>query len=212
MPEGGTREDGGVTDPADAAAPPATRRAGGLRWLRDLVVIVLVALLVSWGVRTFLVRSFFIPSASMEQTLLIGDRILVNELVPGVMDLHRGDVVVFEDPGGWLAAGEGDDLVKRVIGLPGDTVSCCDSEGRLRVNGEPLDEPYLNVPEGDPASLTPFDVTVPDGALWVMGDNRERSADSRSHVTGPYEGFVPLDHVVGRATVVFWPLGRWAVL
>jgi signal peptidase I len=201
-----------VTDPADAAAPPATRRAGGLRWLRDLVVIVLVALLVSWGVRTFLVRSFFIPSASMEQTLLIGDRILVNELVPGVMDLHRGDVVVFEDPGGWLAAGEGDDLVKRVIGLPGDTVSCCDSEGRLRVDGEPLDEPYLNVPEGDPASLTPFEVTVPDGALWVMGDNRERSADSRSHVTGPYEGFVPLDHVVGRATVVFWPLGRWAVL
>ena len=201
-----------MTDPADAAAPPATRRAGGLRWLRDLVVIVLIALLVSWGVRTFLVRSFFIPSASMEQTLLIGDRILVNELVPGVMDLHRGDVVVFEDPGGWLAAGEGDDLVKRVIGLPGDTVSCCDSEGRLRVNGEPLDEPYLNVPEGDPASLTPFDVTVPDGALWVMGDNRERSADSRSHVTGPYEGFVPLGHVVGRAMVVFWPLGRWAVL
>ena len=212
MPEGGAREDGDVTDPADAAAPPAPRRAGGLRWLRDLVVIVLVALLVSWGVRTFLVRSFSIPSASMEQTLLIGDRILVNELVPGVMDLHRGDVVVFEDPGGWLAAGEGDDLVKRVIGLPGDTVSCCDSEGRLRVNGEPLDEPYLDVPEGDPASLTPFEVTVPDGALWVMGDNRERSADSRSHVTGPYEGFVPLDHVVGRATVVFWPLGRWAVL
>ena len=201
-----------MRDQALDPAPPAGRGSAGLRWLRDVVVIVLVALLVSWGVRTWLVRSFSIPSASMEATLQVGDRILVNELAPRLSELHRGDVVVFRDPGGWLSPAEGDDLVKRVVGLPGDTVRCCDADGRLTVDGEPLDEPYLQVPEGDPASLAAFDVTVPEGALWVMGDNREDSADSRSHVTGPYEGFVPLENVVGRATVVFWPVGRWSTL
>ena len=192
-------------------APPSPVRSSSWRWLRDLLVVVLVALLVSWGVRTWLVRSFSIPSGSMRQTLTVGDRVLVDELAPGLVDLHRGDVVVFADPGGWLQAGEGDDLVKRVVGLPGDTVSCCDAHGRLLVDGEPLDEPYLADPSG-PASSTPFRVTVPEGALWVMGDDREHSADSRAHRSGPYEGFVPLDHVVGRAFAVVWPVSRWSGL
>ncbi|WP_423924177.1 signal peptidase I [Frigoribacterium sp. 2-23] len=188
------------------------RRGGPWRLLRDLVVVVLVALLVSWGVRSFLVRSFYIPSASMEDTLQIGDRIVVNELVPRFADLKRGDIVVFDDPGGWLGyGGQGEqDLVKRVIGLPGDHVSCCDADGHLLVNGTPLDEPYLLLPAGQArASLTDFDVTVPDGALWVMGDNRNHSGDSRAHQTGPYAGFVPIDHVVGRAFVITWPIDRW---
>jgi signal peptidase I len=191
-----------VTD----TAPP--RRHRPFRLVRDLIVIVLIALLVSWGVRTYLVRSFYIPSASMENTLMIGDRLVVNVLASSVMPLHHGDIVVFEDPGGWLPGEPGQDLVKRVIGLPGDTVSCCDAEGRVLVNGEPVDEPYITVPDGDPASLTPFDVTVPEGALWVLGDNREDSADSRAHQSGPYAGFVPEENVVGRAFVVFWPFDR----
>lgn len=197
-------DDGGATR---ASSARATRR-----WLLELLAIVLVGLLLSWGMRAFLVRSFSIPSGSMEQTLMIGDRILVNELAPRVLPLHRGDVVVFEDPGGWLGYGNaaGQDLVKRVVGLPGDHVSCCDVDGHVLVNGEPLDEPYLTLVDGGPrASATDFDVTVPDGALWVLGDNRDRSADSRAHRTGPYEGFVPVDDVIGRAFVVAWPIDRW---
>ncbi|PCN47107.1 signal peptidase I, partial [Curtobacterium sp. 'Ferrero'] len=138
------------------------RRRGGWRFLRDLAIIVVVALLASFLVKAYLVRSFYIPSESMEDTLLVGDRVLVNELVPGVVSLQRGDVVVFTDPGGWLSAGQGDDLIKRVIGLPGDHVSCCGADGRLRVNGTPVDEPYVVLePGSDRVSGTDFDVTVP---------------------------------------------------
>jgi signal peptidase I len=198
------------TDDGDATRASSARATR--RWLLELLAIVLVGLLLSWGVRAFLVRSFSIPSGSMEQTLMIGDRILVNELAPRVLPLHRGDVVVFVDPGGWLGYGDaaGQDLVKRVVGLPGDHVSCCDADGHVLVNGEPLDEPYLTLVDGGPrASATDFDVTVPEGALWVLGDNRDRSADSRAHQTGPYEGFVPVDDVIGRAFVVAWPIDRW---
>jgi len=135
-----------ATDEGEATRASSARRGSTGRWLLELLAIVLVGLLLSWGVRTFLVRSFSIPSGSMEQTLMIGDRIIVNELAPSVMPLHRGDIVVFEDPGGWLGYGDdaGQDLVKRVIGLPGDHVSCCDADGHVLVNGEPLDEPYLS--------------------------------------------------------------------
>ena len=188
------------------------RKGGPLRLLRDVIVVVLIALLVSWGIRSFLVRSFYIPSASMEDTLQIGDRLIVNELVPRFGDLKRGDIVVFDDPGGWLGYdGQGEqDLVKRVIGLPGDHVTCCDAAGHILVDGEALYEPYLKLPAGQArASLSDFDVTVPEGALWVMGDNRNNSADSRLHQTGPYAGFVPIDNVVGRAFVITWPIDRW---
>jgi signal peptidase I len=201
--------------PAERAASAAStagplrprRKRSQWRFVRELAVIVVVALLASFLVKAYLVRSFWIPSGSMMNTLLVNDRVLVNELVPGVVPLRRGDVVVFRDPGGWLGpAGDGD-LIKRVIGLPGDTVSCCDAQGRLSVNGHPVDEPYVVLrPGSDRVAAEDFEVTVPAGRIWVMGDNRYASADSRAH------GTVPESDVIGRAFVTMWPLSRWQVL
>lgn len=183
------------------------RKRPGWKFLRDLVIIVVAALLASFLVKAYLVRSFYIPSASMENTLLVGDRVLVNELVPKAVGLQRGDVVVFQDPGGWLGPGMGDDLIKRVIGLPGDTVSCCDADGRLQVNGHAVDEPYVVLQSGsNRVSGQDFTEKVPAGQIWVMGDNRYDSADSRVH------GTVPESDVVGRAFVITWPVNRWSVL
>jgi signal peptidase I len=219
---------------------PTARQHQGAHFLRDLVVIVVVALLASFLIRTFLIQSFYIPSASMEQTLLgepgHHDRILVDRLVPSLIPLERGDVVVFTDPGGWLegeptppidtnpvqrvvaaltpfGTDSDDHLVKRVIGLPGDHVACCTRQGRMTVNGAPLDEPYAVVPEGDTAvSRDPFDVVVPAGKLWVMGDNRYDSQDSRYQQATPSKGFVPMTDVTGRAFVISWPIDRWSWL
>jgi signal peptidase I len=196
------------TEPVDPQQPMRRRRArSGGKFVRDLVIIVVVALLASFVVKAYVVRSFYIPSGSMENTLLVNDRVLVNELVPKLAPLRRGDVVVFQDPGGWLAPGMGNDLIKRVIGLPGDRVSCCDAQGRLSVNGHPVDEPYVLLePGSDRVARDDFSVTVPAGQIWVMGDNRYNSADSRFH--GP----VPESDVVGRAFVTTWPVSRWSVL
>ncbi|MBF4632622.1 signal peptidase I [Clavibacter michiganensis subsp. phaseoli] len=199
-----------------------------------MIVIVIVALLASVLIKTFLVRSFYIPSGSMENTLQINDRILVNELVPDLVPLQHGDVVVFHDPGYWLAPApanttvnpiswllaatglaptdDGDHLIKRVIGLPGDTVACCNELGQLTVNDTPIAEPYTHLATGAPASDLPFSVTVPDDSLWVMGDNRGNSADSRAHTSTPSRGFVPYTDVVGRAILITWPLDRWTWL
>ena len=211
---------------------------GLLGFLKDLIIIVAAALLISFVVKTFLFRSFFIPSASMENTLMVDDRIIVNELVPDVFPLQHGDVVVFSDPGGWLpnydspdpdlvtaaldliatVVGFGgsdseDHLVKRLIGLPGDRVVCCDANGLLQVNGKSVDEPYiLTTPNHEASSGMKFDITVPDDSLWVMGDNRYDSADSRYNQDKPGNGFVPLDKVVGRAVVVSWPISHWTWL
>lgn len=200
--------------------------------VRDIALIVLVALLISFLVKSFLVRSFFIPSASMNATLMEDDRILVNQLIPELAPVERGDVVVFRDPGGWLPSSATEDvsslaaigewvgaivgltapdsdehLVKRVIGTEGDVIECCNDLGQLSVNGVPLEEPYLRLsPTEGPASLESFTVEVADGELWVMGDNRNNSADSRRN--GP----VPISDVVGRAVVVSWPLDRWSWL
>jgi len=182
-------------------------------------------------VKTFLVQAFYIPSESMEATLLVGDRVLVSKVTPGPFDLGHGDVVVFKDPGGWLQPSEppqdgavrhalrtgltfvgllpqdsGEHLIKRVIGLPGDRVVCCDAQGRLTVNGEVVDEVYL-APGTEPSTLK-FTVTVPAGRLWVMGDNRPFSEDSRFHTNLEGGGTVPVDDVVGKAFVVVWPIGR----
>ncbi|HRQ00146.1 MAG TPA: signal peptidase I, partial [Terrimesophilobacter sp.] len=161
--------------------------------MRDTIVIVLCAVLISVAIKTFLVRSFYIPTGSMKDTLQIDDRILVNQLVPGLMELQRGDVIVFQDPGGWLhnqpsqeqtgflawvdwlltqiglsAADSNDHLIKRVIGMPGDTVICCNQFGQLTVNGVPIQENYLRLPAGvSAASGIEFNVTVPQGSLWV---------------------------------------------
>ncbi|MGL3151878.1 signal peptidase I [Microbacterium sp. A82] len=215
---------------------PGRRRRGFWIFLRDVLVIIVIAALVSFLVKSFIVRSFYIPSASMERTLLVNDRILVDELTPRWTGYERGDVVVFEDPGGWLPAqvqkpagpplieaidslltviglsssDSEDHLVKRIIGTAGDHVVCCNALGQIEINGAPVDElSYLNLPEGDTAaSNEPFDVTVPADSLWLLGDNRDRSQDARAHQDLPSGGFVPLDNVVGKAFLTTWPLGR----
>jgi signal peptidase I len=200
-------------------------------WLKEIGTIVVIALVLSFLIKTFLFRAFFIPSGSMEETLEIDDRIFVNQLVPQPFDLQHGDIVVFRDTKGWLppqaessvswfkealifvglAPDESQQhLVKRVIGLPGDHVICCDAEGRLTVNGEPLEEPYL-FPGANPSDL-PFDVVVPEGKVWVMGDHRNASADSRANRDKPGEGFVDIEDIEGRAAVIAWPLDRIGIL
>lgn len=227
-------------DLAAAGAPVGRvrhrRRSRVWLLLRDIVVIVAVAIVVSFLIKTFLVRSFYIPSGSMEQTLLVNDRILVDELTPRFTGYERGDVVVFRDPGGWLPArpatdrsalvegvdwllsvvglsapDSADHLIKRVIGVAGDHVVCCNALGQVTVNGTPLDETaYLNLSPGQTApALSPYDVTVPDGSLWVLGDNRDHSRDSRYNTDQPSRGFVPVDNVVGRAFWITWPFNRF---
>jgi len=216
--------------------------ASGGFWLslvKDALIVVVVALVISFLLKTFLIRSFFIPTDSMEPTLLQDDRIVVSQLHGNFLDLKRGDVIVFSDPGGWLSplsgARENDPvsrtldsignffgissstsaeyLVKRIIGLPGDNLLCCDEEGFVRINEAPIDEPYLILPDGlNKVSSNDFQVTVPSGALWVMGDNRYNSADSRRNMDKVGGGFVPLENVVGRAVVVVWPQDRWSLL
>ncbi|MBP1324905.1 signal peptidase I [Leucobacter exalbidus] len=221
---------------SEAANQPSKKSRGGgvLGFIRDLLVILVVAFVVSFLLKTFLVRSFYIPSVSMEETLKVNDRILVNQLVPDVISVKRGNIVVFKDPGGWLyptatqppkgaekvlqsvglaADTSSEYVVKRVIGVGGDRVQCCDAQGRIMVNGVPINEPYIVIPEGETrASKIDFDVTVPEGSVWVMGDNRYQSKDSRYNQDQPGKGFVPLDEVVGRAFVINWPLNHFTWL
>ncbi|MFE2375206.1 signal peptidase I [Streptomyces sp. NPDC059398] len=205
---------------------------------REIPVLIIVAIVIALVLKTFLVQAFVIPSGSMEETIRIGDRVLVDKLTPWFGSKpQRGDVVVFKDPGHWLPPEETrtesspflvrqlktgltfigllpsdneQDLIKRVIGVGGDTVKCCDKDGRVTVNGTPLNEPYLH--PGNPPSQLKFDVKVPPGRLFVMGDHRSNSADSRYHMDGPYQGTVPVSGVVGRAVVIAWPLGHWSRL
>lgn len=217
-------------DPAAApvdtgAAVEPERPRGGPSWL----LLGGIALLVMLLVRGFLVQSFYVPSGSMEPTIEPGDRILVNKLADGE-SVRRGDVVVFNGTTTFAAAdltphqddgaigkvlgdaaslvgvelGE-QDFVKRVIGLPGDHVVCCD-RGSLTVNGKVIDETY--VMPGDKPSELEFDITVPAGRLWVMGDHRSDSADSRAHLGDPGGGTVRLSDVIGRASATYWPLSR----
>ncbi len=208
------------------------RRGRGLGFLRETAIIVISALVLSWLIKSFLVQAFFIPSASMEDTLTEGDRVMVSRLVPGVFDVHRGDVVVFKDPGGWLDPVEpvdqgpvgnavaevmtfvgllpqdtGEHLIKRVVGTPGDEVTCCDADGRVEVNGEPVDEVSYLKPGSEPSEVD-FDVTVPDDMLFVLGDNRQNSRDSRYNTGNPGGGFVPMSNVVGTAFATVWPFDR----
>lgn len=225
-------------DRENASGDRRSRSRGIWLFLRDTIIIVLCAVILSMAIKTFLVRSFYIPTGSMKDTLQVDDRILVNQLVPGLIPIARGDVVVFQDPGGWLAhqqvpeqsgfvawvdwvltqiglsaADSNDHLIKRVIGLPGDTVVCCNQFGQLTVNGVSIDETYLRLPAGvSKASGIEFSVTVPEGSLWVLGDNRYDSADSRLNRDKPGKGFVPVDNVVGRAFVVSWPISHWGWL
>ena len=227
-----------------APAAPRTRSPGqkAVSFVTELVVIVVVATVLSFVLKTWVVQSFWIPSGSMRTTLIEDDRVAVSKLTPGVVALSRGDVVVFEDPGGWyrgtapappttplkpltdvlalvglLPTDEGTYLIKRVIGLPGDHVTCCTADGRVSVNGSPLDETY--VAAGEAPSEVPFDITVPADRVWVMGDNRGHSSDSRAHdepadpTRGQHGGTgalgsVPMTAITGRAVAVIWPLGH----
>jgi signal peptidase I len=212
--------------PSPGRAPRTRRRPA---WV-EFPLLIGLTLLVAALVRTFLVQPFFIPSESMEDTLHIGDRVLVDKVSYRFGDISRGDVVVFNgldsftpevqvDDGGnplqrglrHLGAAVGmappgeKDFIKRVIGIPGDHVICCDSRGRITVNGTALDESAYLFPE-NAASDVRFDVVVPPGRLWVMGDHRAASADSRAHIGDPGGGTVPEDKVIGRAFAVVWPL------
>ena len=218
----------------EAKAESDSRQRPLLAWFRQAAVLVLIAVVLSFLIKTLLFRGFFVPSTSMADTLEVDDRIFVNLLVPEPFGLARGDIVVFRDTQGWLpeasvAASRGffgyvEDalifvgvlpdtsekyVVKRVIGLPGDRVTCCNFIGQPSVNGSPLDETYLK--PGETPRVQFFDVVVPPGKIWVMGDNRNYSADSRAHLDAN-GGFINLSDVEGRAAVIAWPLNRLKVL
>jgi len=197
--------------------------------LREIPIIVVSALVVAVIIKTFFVHFFFVPSGSMENTLRIGDRIAVNKFSAMFSDIRRGEVVVFKDPSNWLGSTPPSSgnavarelkralvdvgvlpdpatqyLVKRTVGVGGDRVVCCDARGRLQVNGISIVENYLF--PGNAPSDSKFDITVPKGFIWVMGDHRAASADSRFHTDDIHKGFVPVSDVVGRAEFVVWPL------
>jgi signal peptidase I len=231
----GRHSAGSGTATAEDEPEQKPRRKSMPLW-QELPLLLVVAFCLAVLIRTFLLQAFFIPSGSMEDTLLIGDRVLVNKVVYDVRDPKRGEVVVFRGPANWVPespvnakkdgflAGLGKtvgdlvgistpgekDFIKRVIGVPGDTVFCCDN-GRVTVNGTPLDEPYVT--ENSPADTPPSaeecrsrkfgPVKVPKGQLFVMGDHRLVSQDSRC------QGPVPIDNVIGRAFVIVWPNNRW---
>ncbi|MEO3977307.1 signal peptidase I [Streptomyces sp. CAU 1734] len=249
----GRRDDAGLpagTGPAGGGALPGgraerrrlarkVRRKRRRSVVTEIPLLLAVALAIALILKTFLVQAFVIPSGSMEQTIRIQDRVLVDKFTPWFGSrAERGDVVVFKDPGGWLQAeaapaGNDDpvvvkqikqgltfigvlpsddeqDLIKRVVAVGGDTVKCCDPQGRITVNGVPLSEPYLH--PGNTPSDRKFEVAVPPGRLFVLGDHRSNSADSRAHLDGEDRGTVSEDEVVGRAVVIAWPMRHWRTL
>jgi signal peptidase I len=221
------------------AAAGGERKKGSL--LRELPVLLLIAFVLALVVKTFFVQAFFIPSGSMEQTLhgcpgCTGDRVLVNKVPYWFGSPEPGDIVVFKGPDTWspeinvsppsnwisgaflwlgrtvgIAPPSEDDFVKRVIATSGQTVQCCDAQGRVTVDGKPLDEPYIY--QNTPLESRPFGpVTVPQGRLWVMGDHRSASADSREHMSDKYSGTIGVDDVIGKAAMIVWPPSRFGLL
>ena len=205
-------------------------------FLREFPVLVIVALAVSLVIKTFLVQFFYIPSGSMENTLQVNDRVAVNKVPFISKSISRGDVVVFRDPASWLpapmdeassnkvitAAKEGfvfigvfpnpakQFLVKRVIGVAGDKVICCDDKGLLTINGKKTEEPYIFA--GNKPSEMNFTVTVPEGKVWVMGDHRGASADSRYHQDDVNDGMVPVSRISGRVFAIIWPFKNFGLV
>ena len=191
----------------------ASRQRGSV-W-RELPVLIVIAVLVAVTIRVFVLQTFWIPSGSMEHTLDVNDRVLVNKVSYDFRAPHRGEIIVFRSPVSWRTDPAEKDFIKRVIAVGGDRVSCCDRAGRITVNGHELNEtPYLyRNPDGsqEPASDGRFDVRVPAGRLWVMGDHRLQSGDSREHylrTRDPVEATIPDRSVIGDAFAIYWPLGR----
>ena len=230
-PGTGARSSASPTTSAGAVEGSRRARTGGRRkkhqqlplWQETLLLLG-IALVLAVVIKALFMQAFYIPSGSMNDTLVLDDRILVQKVSYWQGEPQRGDIVVFSDPGGWLGPGEvrtadnlvarsmetfglyptGGHLVKRVIGVGGDRVVCCDKEGRITVNGVALHEQsYLAA--GEKPSLIKFDVEVADGFLWMQGDNRSNSADSRVHLGDPGGGFIPVDDVVGKVFMVVWP-------
>lgn len=236
--------------PNDNGEPDVLRPIPGSRRFRRFTCVVLLVLGLGVGIRTFVLQVFFIPTSSMENTLKVGDRVLVNKVVFHFRSFQRGDIVVFDGAGSWEplvpasqpspnpvirvydatigrllrpiaelfgTVPEPTDFIKRVIGVPGDRVACCNAQGLLTVNGAPLDEQSYLYPGDSPSAAPPgepqhFRITVPPGHLWVMGDNRGASDDSRSHQGDPGSGTIPENKVVGRAFFIAWPPSRWRII
>jgi signal peptidase I len=239
--QAGAGQAGAAQAGAAATAAEAKRRRSS--W-RELPILFVIALAIALVIKTFVVQPFFIPSSSMEDTLMIGDKVLVNKLVYHFRSIQPGDIVVFNGEGSWnpaappakppsniVARAYDDtlrplfhsiaglfgtpvgqtDYVKRVIGTPGDRVACCTAQGLVTVNGVPLHEQSYLYPGAAP-SLIRFDRVVPPGRLWVMGDNRAVSDDSRLRQNDPGFGTVPENMVIGRAFVIVWPPSQWRIL
>jgi signal peptidase I len=217
-------DDGSRSSASPGAPRSVTRERKHLPVWQETLLLLGMALVLAVVIKSAFMQAFYIPSGSMNDTLVLDDRILVQKVSYWRGEPERGDIVVFSDPGGWLGQGEvrtadtalakgletfglyptGGHLVKRVIGVGGDRVVCCDEAGRITVNGVPLvEQSYL--PAGEKPSLIRFDVEVAEGYLWVQGDNRSNSADSRVHLGDPGGGFIPLDDVVGKVFMVVWP-------
>ncbi|MGW0464300.1 signal peptidase I [Streptomyces sp. NPDC003027] len=236
----GTRSADGVARPRPGRAERRrlarkVKRRRRRSAVKEIPLLIMVALLIALVLKTFLIQAFVIPSGSMEQTIRIDDRVVVDKLTPWFGSKpQRGDVVVFKDPGNWLQQEEAppaddpvgvkqikqfltfigllpsadeQDLIKRVVAVGGDTVECCGKDGRLTVNGVPLDEPYLH--PGDAPSKITFEVKVPTGRIFVLGDHRSDSADSRFHLEEKDRGTISEKDVVGRAVAIVWPVGHW---
>jgi signal peptidase I len=202
-------------------------------FLRELPVLVVVAVVLALLIKSFVIQAFYIPSASMQNTLEIGDRVLINKIVFHTRPIHRGDIIVFDGTGSWDVATptssnivskavselegivgishDSNIYIKRVIGVPGDHVVCCNAKHQITVNGVPLSESSYLYPDNEPSAQS-FNITVPPGRLWVMGDHRIVSYDSRGHMGDPGGGTIPESGVLGRAFVIIWPPSRWGVL
>lgn len=234
---GDARDGGGDGDTGGIPEVPARKRRRRKRksmsWWIELPILLVFALVLALLIKSFVVQAFYIPSSSMENTLEIGDKVLVNKLIYDFRPVHRGDIIVFNGDGSWdptptqtsppltrlwdsisglfgTAPGV-HDFIKRVIGVPGDHVACCNAHGQITVNGVPLSEKSYLYPGNAPSAMR-FNIVVPPGRLWVMGDHRAVSWDSRGHMSDPGDGTIPENHVVGRAFVIVAPISRWRIL